>query len=55
MLPAEFTKITGSDFDIDKLFLSSLNYKVFRSKGEDGKYHQIASDDLYDETKDDDN
>lgn len=33
ILPTEFTKITGSDFDIDKLFLSSLNYKVL----EDGK------------------
>jgi hypothetical protein len=28
MLPAEFTKITGSDFDIDKLFLSALNYEI---------------------------
>ena len=27
ILPEEFTKITGSDFDIDKLFLSFLNYK----------------------------
>lgn len=28
ILPEEFTKITGSDFDIDKLFLSGLNYKT---------------------------
>lgn len=28
ILPEEFTKITGSDFDIDKLFLSGLNYKI---------------------------
>lgn len=27
VLPAEFTKITGSDFDIDKLFLSTIYYK----------------------------
>ena len=33
ILPKEFTKITGSDFDIDKLFLSTLNYEV----GKDGK------------------
>jgi len=26
ILPKEFTKITGSDFDIDKLFLSTLHY-----------------------------
>lgn len=33
ILPEEFTKITGSDFDIDHLYLMSYNYK----KGEDGK------------------
>ena len=27
VLPTEFTKITGSDFDIDKLFLSTVHYK----------------------------
>lgn len=27
VLPKEFTKITGSDFDIDKLYLSTINYK----------------------------
>lgn len=26
ILPAEFTRITGSDFDIDKLYLTALNY-----------------------------
>ena len=26
ILPAEFTRITGSDFDIDKLYLTTLNY-----------------------------
>lgn len=28
ILPEEFTKITGSDFDIDHLYLASLNYKI---------------------------
>ena len=28
ILPEEFTKITGSDFDIDHLYLSSYNYNV---------------------------
>lgn len=46
ILPAEFTKITGSDFDIDKLFLSSLRYKVNREWGENGKYHQIITSDF---------
>ena len=27
ILPKEFTKITGSDFDIDKIFLSTVHYK----------------------------
>lgn len=44
ILPAEFTKITGSDFDIDKLFLSCIQYKINREEGDDGKYHQTASD-----------
>ena len=28
ILPEEFTKITGSDFDIDHLYLASYNYNV---------------------------
>jgi hypothetical protein len=32
ILPEEFTKITGSDFDIDHLYLASFNFR----KGEDG-------------------
>lgn len=28
ILPEEFTKITGSDFDIDHLYLATLNYEV---------------------------
>ena len=31
-------------FDIDKLFLSSIQYKVSREEGEDGKFHQTVSD-----------
>ena len=46
ILPAEFTKITGSDFDIDKLFLSSIQYTVNREEGEDGKFHQTVSSDF---------
>jgi hypothetical protein len=46
ILPAEFTKITGSDFDIDKLFLSSVQYTVTREEGEDGKFHQTVSSDF---------
>lgn len=30
-------------FDIDKLFLSSIQYKVNREEGEDGKYHQTVT------------
>lgn len=28
ILPKEFTKITGSDFDIDKIFIGSLDYDI---------------------------
>lgn len=28
VLPKEFTKITGSDFDIDKLYLTTFNYEL---------------------------
>lgn len=31
-------------FDIDKLFLSSIQYKIQREVGGDGKYHQIITD-----------
>jgi len=36
ILPQEFTKITGSDFDIDHLYLASFNYKLKKNK--DGSY-----------------
>lgn len=32
VLPREFTKVTGSDFDIDKLYLASLAYNVKDNK-----------------------
>lgn len=32
ILPREFTKVTGSDFDIDKLYLASLAYDVKDNK-----------------------
>lgn len=32
ILPREFTKVTGSDFDIDKLYLASLAYNVEGNK-----------------------
>ena len=35
ILPQEFTKITGSDFDIDHLYLASYNYNTYVS--EDGE------------------
>lgn len=31
ILPEEFTKITGSDFDIDKLGLSTINWKISKN------------------------
>ena len=33
-------------FDIDKLFLSSIQYTVSREEGEDGKFHQTVSNDF---------
>ncbi len=46
ILPREFTKVTGSDFDIDKLYLASLAYNVKDGKASRGfdkdtkQYHQ---------------
>lgn len=46
ILPREFTKITGSDFDIDKLYLASLAYNVKDNKAsiefdkDTKQYHQ---------------
>jgi len=41
VLPDEFTKLTGSDFDIDKLFLARYNYKL----DENGKMSKVKFDD----------
>ena len=41
LLPEEFTKITGSDFDIDHLYLASLNYQTF----DDGSVKEITNGD----------
>lgn len=46
ILPREFTKVTGSDFDIDKLYLASLAYNVKDNKAsiqfdkDTKQYHQ---------------
>lgn len=42
ILPEEFTKITGSDFDIDKLGLSTINWKHGSDKFKEGteEYYQ---------------
>lgn len=37
VLPEEFTKITGSDFDIDKLFLSCKPYNYYKDKEDHNK------------------
>ena len=36
ILPAELTKLTGADFDVDKMYLARYNYEVV-----DGKLHKI--------------
>ena len=38
-LPKEFTRITGSDFDIDKIFIASVNMHV--EKNADGTFRLI--------------
>lgn len=40
MLPAEFTRITGSDFDIDKLYLTALNYHNRKDGGVSDVYDE---------------
>lgn len=46
ILPREFTKVTGSDFDIDKLYLASLAYNIKDNKAsiefdkDTKQYHQ---------------
>lgn len=33
VLPEEFTKLTGSDFDVDKLYVSRFQYETYRDAG----------------------
>ena len=44
ILPKEFTKITGSDFDIDKLYLCRLGYKVSTKKEGDKLVDTVTTD-----------
>lgn len=45
ILPAEFTKITGSDFDIDHLYLCSKNFSVKPHKeGEEASAEELQND-----------
>lgn len=41
VLPSEFTKLTGSDFDVDKLFVSRYNFK----KQASGRMEKVEFDD----------
>ena len=41
ILPLEFTRLTGSDFDIDKLFVARYNYR----KGPSGRVEKVLMDD----------
>lgn len=50
ILPREFTKITGSDFDIDKLYLVRFGYRVKTNKVDGKLVDEVSSE--YDETKD---
>lgn len=49
ILPKEFTKITGSDFDIDKLYLCRLSYRVSTKKVEDKLTDEVSTE--YDKDK----
>jgi len=51
ILPKEFTALTGSDFDIDKLFLTTFNYTkdgkiVSEGEHEDLTHEQIVQNKL---------
>lgn len=49
IMPEEITKVTGSDFDVDKMFLSMLNYKVTKGKARD--YDFLSSESEYHENR----
>lgn len=44
ILPQEFVAITGSDFDIDKLYLARLNYRVRTKKINDEIVDDVSSE-----------
>lgn len=53
MMPAEITSTTGSDFDIDKLFIMlpefrTIKYNMDAAKEAYNKEHQVLSDDEFD-------
>lgn len=57
VLPAQFTTLTGSDFDIDKLYVARYNYKDVNGKlekinfiSEQGKTREQFLKELYDDT-----
>jgi len=53
ILPAEFTKITGSDFDIDKIFITMKHYQrvIDEERSTDGEVHHKTTD-VFDKEKD---
>ena len=44
ILPREFTKLTGSDFDIDKLYLVRLGYRVSTKKEGDKFVDEVSTE-----------
>lgn len=52
ILPEEFTKITGSDYDIDHLYLASYNYNKIHTESEDGSIIHSANLNIADKTED---
>lgn len=47
ILPEEFTKITGSDFDIDKLGLSTINWNVKNGKVVENNEFEVGTQEYY--------
>ena len=44
MLPTEFTKLTGSDFDVDKLYIARYNYETKDGSTSRVKFNDAAND-----------
>lgn len=51
ILPDEITAQTGSDFDVDKMFLSSYTYLRYRTKDDNGKSVDVVTTNHYDSNK----